>query len=97
MSTGVSSSWQQAAVSLAQALAAQEAQLERLRAEADDIARWIVEQWGYPVEVGTEKPPPEPWRRRIEDAWVERDGDPNNPDYDEDIRIMVGVEGGWVG
>ena len=92
----MSRAWQQAAVSLAQALADQEAQLERLRAEADDIARWIVEQWGYPIEVGTEKPPSEPWRRRIEDAWIERQQlmDPGN---DEDIRIMVGVEGGWVG
>lgn len=88
----MSRAWPAAMRSATQALA----EIERLRAEADDIARWIVEQWGYPIEVGTEKPPSEPWRRRIEDAWIERQ-QPMDPGNDEDIRLTVGIEGGWVG
>lgn len=69
---------------------------QRLRAEADEIAYWIVDQFLYPIKCGTDQPPSEPWRRRIEDAWVVMSGDADHPDYDEDIRIMVGVEGGWL-
>ena len=70
-------------------------EIERLRVEADGIARWIVDQIGYPADVRTSEPPSAPWQQRIEDIWVERDGEPNNPDLNEDIRCFIAEEGGW--
>ena len=48
------------------------------------------------METSTDKPPSEPWQRRIEDIWIDRQ-QPMDPGNDEDIRFMVGSEGGWVG
>lgn len=72
------------------------AENDALRAAAVEIARWIVEQFDYPIENAARRPPSEVWRRLIEDAWVERDGDPSNSEINESIRVYVGVDGGWV-
>lgn len=70
-------------------------EIERLRAEANEIAAWIVRETGYPFGMFEAAPPSEPWRRRIEEAWLAWD-EARDPDTDRDLRQTVAEQGGWA-
>lgn len=70
-------------------------EIERLRAEADQIAAWIVSQTGYPLDFDTAEPVPAAWQQRIEDAWL-RWHEARDAESDDDLRELVRTEGGWA-
>lgn len=61
---------------------------------ANEIVDWIVEHFGYPIDMTTSVPIPEAWRDRIMDQWAK--GYEDDAQMYEDIRRSVAEEGGWV-
>ena len=59
------------------------------------IARWCVDQLGYPFDMHTDVPPPPILRRAIVAEWVARDGD-GDPETARYIEQTAAEEGRWA-
>lgn len=59
------------------------------------IARWCVDQLGYPFDMRTDVPPPPQLRRAIVAEWVARDGD-GDPETARYIEQTAAEEGRWA-
>ena len=62
--------------------------------DAIAAAHWCVDQLGYPFDMHTDVPVPEPLRQRIVATWIARDGD-GTLETARFIARTCAEEGGW--